>query len=89
MELVAQRWNEIKKAGVPDKALALIEQQKVMYEADYAENYRRWNDRIWDGNEEVVPELNTYQKQGDAADFLIRWLTGRFEYLDSQWGTEA
>lgn len=88
MELVAERWNQIKKAGVPDSTIDFIEQQKVMYEADYAENYRRWKERVWDGNEEVVPELNTYQKQGDAADFLIRWLTGRFEYLDSQWGEQ-
>ncbi len=88
MDLVAERWNQIKAAGVPENTLAFIEQQKVMYEADYAENYRRWKERVWDGNEEVVPELNTYQKQGDAADFLIRWLSGRFEYLDSQWGKQ-
>ncbi len=85
MDMVAARWQEITAQGIPEKTIELIETQKVMYEDNYAANYSRWKTRVWDGNEEVVPELNTYHKQSQAADFLIRWLTGRFAYLDSQW----
>jgi len=87
MDMVAARWNEIKAAGVPESTLALIEQQRTVMADNYVQNYNRWMDRVFYGNEELVPEVNACKNQREASEFLTKWLTGRFEYLDSQWGT--
>lgn len=88
-EMVREKWAEMKRYGVQDGALDLIEVQKDCYASYYVKNYNRWSSRVIFGNGEVVPVLNTYKDidtaQGLAADYLIDWLTRRFEYLDSIW----
>lgn len=83
--LVRQRWAELKAAGVPDTALALILQHREVYADSYARNYDRWPERIRDGNHELIPELNACRSQQDASEYFYRWLEARFAWLDEQW----
>ncbi|MBQ8200799.1 MAG: CotH kinase family protein [Clostridia bacterium] len=84
-EMIRARWAELRQADVPDTALALILSHKETYAAHYARNYERWPERIAEGNGELIDELNACRTQGEAADYLYRWLEGRFQYLDGQW----
>lgn len=84
-ELVKQKWNELKQAGVLDNALKLSVYHKVTFEEYYNRNYEKWTKRVTGGNNEVVSEINTYTTQAQAADYQYRWLKSRLLYLDSQW----
>ncbi len=91
-EMVREKWAEIKDYGVLDGAIELIEIEKESYSYYYICNYEKWSTRVTQGNGEVIYELNTYKNintaQGLAADYLKNWLTRRFAYLDSLWGTD-
>ena len=87
-DMVYEKWAEIKKYGVLENVIELVETQKETYKEYYINNYTRWPGRL-NGNSECVWQLNQYNDvntaQGLAADYLIDWLTKRFAYLDSQW----
>lgn len=85
-DMIRAKWAELIEYSVITTALDLITEQKTVYEQYYAKNYDRWPSRIWDGNDELTWELNSYWTQGQAADYLYRWLYKRFNYLNSVWG---
>lgn len=85
-DLVKEKWNELKQAGVLDNTLALSLYHKKEFKKYYVNNFERWPSRIEDGNTEVVDEINTYTSQSQAADYQYNWLKARFTYLDSIWG---
>lgn len=84
-ERVRARWAELKAAGVPERALALIGEHREAFAAAYQRNYERWPQRITEGNHELIDELNACTSQEQAADYLYRWLSTRLDWLDSQW----
>lgn len=84
-DLVTQKWDELKQAGVLDNALALSLYHKTAFADNYTRNYERWSTRITGGNSELVPEINTYTTQSQAADYQYRWLKARFVFLDNLW----
>ncbi len=84
-DMVKARWAELKVQGLPEQTLALITTLTETYAADFARNYERWPTRITEGNHELVEELNSCRSQQEAADYLYRWLSDRFAYLDSRW----
>ena len=84
-ELVKEKWDELKQAGVLDNALKLSLYHKETFKEYYNRNYEKWGSRISGGNGEVVPEINAYTTQAEAADYQYRWLKARLIYLDSQW----
>ena len=84
-DMVKARWAELKAQGLPEKTLALVTTLTETYATDFARNYERWPSRITDGNHELVEELNRYRSQQEAADYLYRWLSDRFTYLDASW----
>ncbi len=84
-EMVLQRWAEIKAQGIPEKTLELIDTLTETYADEFTRNYERWPQRIAEGNHELIDELNSFTSQQEAADYLTRWLTRRFAYLDEQW----
>ena len=92
MQMVRDKWDEMKKNGVLECTLYLIETEKEAYKDYYVKNHERWSERLLGGNSEVVAVLNTYTDpktaEGLAADYLRDWLTRRFAYLDSVWGTK-
>ncbi len=84
IDMVKEKWLELKKAGVFDTALFLIEEQTTTYEACYAREYSRWN-RPGFYIEELSEEQNAMTSQGQAAEWLYQWLSERIAYLNSQW----
>ena len=88
-DMVYEKWAELKKYGVLDNALKLIETQKETYKEYYIKNYTKWSQRVTNGNSECVSILNTYKDidtaQGLAADYTYQWLKARIVWLDSQW----
>lgn len=85
MEMVKERWQEIKAQGIPEKTLALILTLQETYAPCFEQNSARWPSRIAQGNHELIEELNNCQSQQEAADYLYRWLSDRFSFLDEQW----
>lgn len=85
IEMVKEKWNEMMLAGVQNNTLELINRHKTVYEKYYAANYDRWEKRLTGGNGEVISEINSYRSQGQAADYMHKWLSRRFDYLNSVW----
>lgn len=85
MDMVRERWNEIKAVGIPEKTLELITTLKETYAPYFEQNSARWPSRIAEGNHELIDELNRCQSQQEAADYLYRWLSERFAYLEARW----
>jgi len=83
--MVKARWAELKAQRLPEKTLALISTLTETYAADFARNYDRWPSRITEGNHELVEALNSCRSQQEAADYLTRWLSDRFDYLNDRW----
>ena len=86
MDLVREKWQKLNTYGVLKNSLSLVEKYKTTYADAYAKNYARWQSRIEFGNDELVWELNTYRTQGEAADYLSRWLHTRLNFLNALWG---
>lgn len=85
VDMVKEKWNEMKQAGVQDTALSLVQQYKTVYKDHYERNYERWEERVKFGNHELINTLNSYKTQGQASDYLYNWLEKRFECLDKRW----
>lgn len=83
--MVEARWAELRRAGVPQAALDLIQRLTDTYAEHFARNYARWPERITNGNEELIPEVNALGSQPEAAAYLHRWLTARIAELDRLW----
>ena len=71
--------------NVQQNALQLILEIKDKYSEQFTRNYEKWKKRALFGNGELIPEVNAFRTQGEAADYLHNWLTKRFQYLDSVW----
>ncbi len=83
--MVRERWEDIRASGIPERALQLAETLTVTYRTYFERNYERWPSRIEEGNHELIEELNCCRSQREAADYLCRWLSARFAWLDAQW----
>ena len=84
-DMVTAKWAELVQYGVLRTALELVETQKVTFADQYRNNFTRWPGRLY-GDGELLPEINSYRTQGEAADYLERWLHSRLNYLNAQWG---
>ncbi len=84
-DMVTAKWAELVQYDVLRTALELVETQKVTFADQYRNNFTRWPGRLY-GDGELLPEINTYRTQGEAADYLERWLHSRLNYLNAQWG---
>ena len=88
IEMVKDRWNKMTEQKVQENALKLVLEIKEKYTAHFARNYDKWKKRALHGNGELIPEVNAFRTQGEAADYLHNWLSHRFQYLDSVWGNK-
>lgn len=87
IDMVKDKWDKLKQAGVLDTALSIVAEQQTVYEDYYERNYDKWGERINYGNHELTDEINSFRTQKEASDYLYNWLTKRFEYLDERWGS--
>lgn len=85
IEMVKDRWNRMTEQNVQQNALQLILEIKDKYSEQFTRNYEKWKKRALFGNGELIPEVNAFRTQGEAADYLHNWLSKRFQYLDSVW----
>jgi hypothetical protein len=90
-EMVQAKWADMKDHDLLENTLEFLNAEKDTYKDYYIHNYERWSQRVIDGNTECNSTLQSYRDpktaQGLAADWLIDWITKRFAYLDSQWGS--
>lgn len=86
-EMVREKWAELCRQQVVEKALDLATRITTLYQENFEANYTRWPDRITYGNSELYDLINTYKTQEEAANYLVAWLTERYQYLDSLWST--
>lgn len=81
-KLVGKRLYSLKKAGMFDKALEMIDDYTDLYGADFEENLELWPQSLGvklSGNQ---PDIITYfSTQKQAAQYLKIWLEARFEGL--------
>ncbi len=86
-EMVCEKWAELKKYGVFDNVITLLEAEKTTYKEYYIRNYERWSVRVTGGNTECVAELNSFKDintaQGLAVDYHIKWIKARIAWIDS------
>lgn len=85
LEMVSEKWEEIKNNNVLNETLELINTYKTIYSKHYERNFERWSTRIEMQEPELIEEANAFKNQTDAADYLYDWLAKRFDYLDSKW----
>ncbi|MBR2965906.1 MAG: CotH kinase family protein [Clostridia bacterium] len=88
-EMVKDKWVSLKEKGLLNALLTNIETLATHYKEYYDHNFERWENRVIYGNGELTNELNSYRTEREAADYLKRWLTKRFGYLDRQWIGQA
>ena len=91
-EMVREKWAEMKEYNLFENAINFLKAEKETYKQYYINNYTKWSTRVTGGNTECVDELNTFKDidtaQGLAVDYLIRWFTARYEWLDTQWSEQ-
>lgn len=84
-DMVKERWAELSEKELPEKTLSFIGTLGDACNDELDENFERWPQRIWEGNHELIDELNQCTTHQQAADYLHRWLEARFDYLDKKW----
>ena len=86
-DMIKDKWTKIYDSGVFDRTFQLIEDDKTSLEEDFNMNYRLWNNLIC--NQEYEDELSEPAKscftERSAAEYLLKWLRSRVEFLNSQW----
>lgn len=85
VDMVKERWAQIKAEGVPERAVERVSIYQKLYEGYFAQNYDRWEQRIIEGNHELIERLNNCKSQGEAASYLRIWLKKRFDYIDGKY----
>ena len=83
--MIKEKWVKLNAYGVIKNSLELITKQKETHENYFTKTLTRWSNRVNYGNGELTSELNSYRTQGQAADYLYRWLYKRYNYLSTQW----
>ncbi len=86
-ESVKKTWTKAYDAGVFEAAYDMIAKDKVRCEAAFKRNYKKWNNI--ENNYAFANELSVAaaacKNQGEAADYLLKWLKCRVDFLNEQW----
>lgn len=84
---VRDTWTNAYDDGVFERALVMIENEKVNGQEAFERNYDRWNNII--NNSAFANELSSKaaacKTQEEAADFLREWLQSRITFLNRNW----
>ena len=85
-DIISKTWTKAYDNGVFDRTYELIETNKSSYENDFKKNYKKWNNII--ENDYYVNELSSparkCKNEAEAADFLLKWLKSRVDFLNSE-----
>jgi hypothetical protein len=86
-DIVRKTWSKAYDGGVFERTFKLIENDKTKLEADFIKNYKKWNNIIDNGDfaDELSDPARSCMNEAQAADFLLKWLRSRVDFLNSQW----
>lgn len=86
-DIVKTKWTETYDSGIFTKVTQILENDSVTYKAAFEKNYSKWDNIVH--NEEFSNELSKGAAQckteEEAAQYLIKWLKNRIEFLNSEW----
>lgn len=86
-DIVTTTWTRAYDSGIFERTCQLIESDRERLRADFSKNYRKWNNII--NNDDFANELSAPARkcrtQEEAADFLLKWLQSRIDFLNSEW----
>lgn len=85
-KIIRDKWEDLYKFHVPEKALHMVAECKETYKANYEANYRRWPACLDSLPGDRTDALNNCKSQAEAADILYNWLYTRLNFLNAQWG---
>lgn len=84
---VRDTWTKAYDDGVFERALVMIDEDKISGQEAFDRNYDRWNNII--NNSAFVNELSSKaaacKTQSEAANFLREWLQSRITFLNEKW----
>lgn len=87
--LAYEDWYQarIRESGALERACALIAEDSAALQREFKKNYKKW-DNIRQ-NKPFAYELSELARncrtEAEAAEFLLRWLNARIDFLDSRW----
>ena len=83
MNMVKDKWHEMRDAGVQEGTLKLIRTMQTNYSDAYNRNFDKWGFRISD--EATWEVQSSVHNHTDAVNQLYSWVQARFKYLNSVW----
>lgn len=86
-DMVKTKWTELYDSGIFNKVTTVIENDSSRYKSAFEKNYKKWNNIK--NNKEFAQELSKEaakcKTESEAANYLVKWLKSRIEFLNSQW----
>ena len=84
MDLVKEKWQLLVKHGVLHNSLHYIDEFTLIHKNYYEANFEKWPFEIY-GNEPREYQIN-YDDLPKQANYLFKWLAGKFNYLNTVFG---
>ena len=86
-DIIREKWTSAYDSGVFDRALKLIENDKVEYKTAFENNYKKWNNlgKGTDFAHELTQRALSCKNEEEAADYLHEWLESRVKLLNDYW----
>lgn len=86
-DMIKDTWTRAYDSGIFEQTCKMIQDDSENHQADFKENYKKWNNIIM--NQQFAFELSDEAldclNEKDAADYLLKWLQSRIEFLNSEW----
>ena len=81
---IKAKWAELVRNNVLRNCLHYLDYYRVFYKNYYDENYTRWGRS--QGAGEWRNEISRLTTQAQHSNYVFTWLTGRLNWLSTQWG---
>ena len=85
MDMIQQKWQEMKHFNLFQRSLNLIDTVATNYETDFTNLKNKWPQK-WQRMSEKCNRANARTTQKQAAQDLVNWVSARFLYLDGIYG---
>lgn len=85
MDMIQQKWQEMKHFNLFQRSLNLIDTVATNYETDFNNLKTKWPQK-WQRMSEKCNRANSRTNQKQAAQDLMNWVSKRFLYLDGIYG---
>ena len=86
-DMIKDTWTKAYDSGIFEQTCKMIQDDSESHQADFKENYKKWNNILL--NQQFAFELSDEAldclNEKEAADYLLKWLQSRVEFLNSEW----